>query len=156
MGSLCGKPSKEDPFSSPGRTIQSTPQQAPTSDTERAPIPARAGKPVVKVGGPGRTIGGGAGGGAVGAGGGVVVEDARAAAARAAEVMFSVLVCRVKQESKYGGEGTRCRLADGRHFTGARKQSTTTKRQAGRDSSRAEKTDTGGDVGASESAGERP
>jgi len=113
----------------------------------------------VKVGGPGRTIGGGAGGGTVGAGAGAV-EDARAAAARAAEVMFSVLVQRVEEEKKYRGEGfrgaTRRRLADGMHFTGARKQSTTTKRQAGRDSSRAEKTDTGGDVGASKSAGERP
>jgi len=82
MGSLCGKPSVEDTSSSaPGRTIGSTQAHIPSNDN-RAPIPARAGKPSVKVGGPGRTVGGVARDGeAV-----VVVEDPRAAAARAAEV----------------------------------------------------------------------
>jgi len=81
MGSLCGKPSVEDTTSGPGRTIASTQPHIPSTDN-RAQIPTRAGKPSVKVGGPGRTVGGVARDGeAV-----VVVEDPRAAAARAAEV----------------------------------------------------------------------
>ncbi|KAL2051934.1 hypothetical protein ABVK25_007849 [Lepraria finkii] len=67
MGNLCGKPSKPDPFSQPGRTVGSAP---PHSSTPRATIP--------KTTGQGQTLGGpnAASGDR---------DEARRAAARAAE-----------------------------------------------------------------------
>ena len=47
MGNICGKESKEDNFSQPGRVLGSAPPQGPKT----APVPK-------KVGGPPRTLGG--------------------------------------------------------------------------------------------------
>ena len=67
MGNLCGKPSRDnDPFSQPGRTLDSAPPAQPNS---RAAVP--------KIGSQGQKLGGSS----RGEGG-----DARSAAARAAEV----------------------------------------------------------------------
>ncbi|KAJ0388454.1 hypothetical protein COL922a_000258 [Colletotrichum nupharicola] len=77
MGSVCGKESGDDNFSSPGRPLGTAPPPQPKT----APIPAR-------VGGPPRTLGGGSGSGAGGASGersNADADDARRRAAEAAE-----------------------------------------------------------------------
>lgn len=66
MGNLCGKPSKEDPFSQPGRTVGSAP--APQS---------RSSVPKISSSSQGQTLGGSNPGDR---------DEARSAAARAAEV----------------------------------------------------------------------
>ena len=68
MGALCGKESKPDPFSQPGRTLSSAPPQNanPTSSVPK------------KVGGPPRTLGGSTSD--------AQAQDARVKAAEAAEV----------------------------------------------------------------------
>ena len=69
MGNLCGKPSKEsDPFSQPGRTVDSGP---PPQPNPRASVPKISGQ------GQGQKLGGSSSGES---------NDARSAAARAAEV----------------------------------------------------------------------
>lgn len=76
MGALCGKESKDDNFTGPGRRLDSPPP-------ERATAPLPSNKRV--VGGPPRTLGGpsaASGGGASGAD----AADARRRAAEAAEV----------------------------------------------------------------------
>ncbi|KAF2733159.1 hypothetical protein EJ04DRAFT_513369 [Polyplosphaeria fusca] len=76
MGNLCGKESKQDNFTGPGRVLGAPP---PSSDA-RASVPsgvkttAPAAKPRPVVGGPGRTTGAGPAG-----------ENPRSAAAAAAE-----------------------------------------------------------------------
>ncbi|KAL9071312.1 MAG: hypothetical protein Q9161_004328 [Pseudevernia consocians] len=68
MGNLCGKPSKEsDPFSQPGRTVDSGP---PLQPNPRASVPKISGQ------GQGQKLGGSSSGES---------NDARSAAARAAE-----------------------------------------------------------------------
>lgn len=64
MGNICGKESKADPFSQPGRTVGSAPPPQ-----NRSSVP--------KIAGQGHTLGGSGGGEAT---------DARSAAAKAAEV----------------------------------------------------------------------
>lgn len=79
MGALCGKESKDDNFTGPGRRLDSPPAERTT-----APLPSN--KRV--VGGPPRTLGGpsaASGGGASGAD----AADARRKAAEAAEVRES-------------------------------------------------------------------
>jgi len=78
MGNICGKSSKDDAFSQPGRVVGSAPPQNTTSS-----VPAQAQSQSRKVGGPARALGGGGGNGSSEAGG---VDDARRKAAEAAEV----------------------------------------------------------------------
>lgn len=80
MGALCGKESRDENFTGPGRRLDSSPP-------ERATAPLPSNKRV--VGGPPRTLGGpSAAGGGEGAGGASAADatDARRRAAEAAEV----------------------------------------------------------------------
>lgn len=81
MGNLCSRSSNEpDPFATPGRVLGAS---STSNQPSRAPVPQKIdSKKKVRVGGPGRTLGGSGGGG--GAEGGD--NDARSAAAKAAEV----------------------------------------------------------------------
>jgi hypothetical protein len=82
MGNLCSRPSKHDPFASPGRTL---PPGKPSSSATPAGRPARASVPSQSAG---RTLGGG-GGGEEGSGGETPGGgEARANAAIAAQVGF--------------------------------------------------------------------
>lgn len=73
MGNICGKESKDsDPFSQPGRTLESAPP--PRSTNARSSVPPN-------ITSQGRTLGGPARGD---------TEDARRAAAQAAEVRTAV------------------------------------------------------------------
>ncbi|KAI9819926.1 MAG: hypothetical protein M1827_006496 [Pycnora praestabilis] len=71
MGNLCGKESKPDPFSQPGRTLENG--AAPSASTSGVPKRTTTGQ---KISGPGRTLGGPVRSD---------TEDARRAAAQAAE-----------------------------------------------------------------------
>lgn len=75
MGNICGKESKTDNFSQPGRVVGSAPAPAPKT----APVPK-------KVGGPPRTLGGR--GNSTEGGSTENATDARRRAAEAAEVSF--------------------------------------------------------------------
>ncbi|KAK0737619.1 hypothetical protein B0T21DRAFT_287690 [Apiosordaria backusii] len=95
MGNLCGKPSS-DPFSSPGRRLDSAPPPGkPTSASVPQSVSAsKTTKPSPKVGGPPRTLGGGGGGG--GGSASSSQDDARRKAAEAAQARL--------QQSKQGGK----------------------------------------------------
>ncbi|KAK0672879.1 hypothetical protein QBC41DRAFT_334081 [Cercophora samala] len=95
MGNLCGKPSS-DPFSSPGRRLDSAPSPGkPSSASVPQSISAAktsSTKPSPKVGGPPRTLGGSSTGDSPSSS----QDDARRKAAEAAEARL--------QQSKKGGK----------------------------------------------------
>jgi len=142
MGCLPSKPSRNDPFDHPGRTLASAP---PPSQPTRASVPT-------KIASQGRTLGGGGGGGGTkggnrGQGGGGdrdgEREDARGAAGRAAEVCchHEIQRCglcfmsrRRDGEEQYWGEGkTREKIADAEKQERAAKASAAAKGKIGKE-----------------------
>lgn len=94
MGNICGKESKTDNFSQPGRVVGSAPAPAPKT----APVPK-------KVGGPPRTLGGG--GNSTEGGSTENATDARRRAAEAAEVSFYIPTLQ-RQEGGRGKDVVKC------------------------------------------------
>lgn len=78
MGNICSRSANQpdDPFSRPGRPLNSAPSEQGRQNKARASVPAQHKTP-------GRTLGGGGGGGEEGSGPGT---DARTKAALAAQV----------------------------------------------------------------------